>query len=347
MRALGLLGLASLLAACEGSQAAGLELRLGEERCGEPSCQTRLLGRGLYVSAGAPEGADPLATEEGQLLFYGEGRTETGTTVVVELAFGERGLARARYREIKDGRVLFRGRVEQPTLEVEPDGRRRFHLVALDGGKVRFVDGTIEGLGEVVIDETGQVEGGGCGGDDPNPDVVIYWPGPGPIRPTPDPEPSPTPTMPVSSAPADEGCGGSDPNPDKDGTSGCEGDSNTPTSSGSSSCEGDSGDTGASSSCEGDTSPSSSSSSSSCEGDGSSSSSSSSGCEGDGSSSSSSSSGCEGDSSSSSSSSCEGDTISTAACAPFLPWERILAILGRTFGPVSLVGVWNRLTRRR
>lgn len=318
MRAFGLLGLASLVAACEGSQAAGLELQVGAETCGEPACQTRLLGQGLYVSAGEPRGDDPLATEEGQLLFYGEGQTETGTTVVVELAFGERGLARARYREIKDGRVLFRGRVDQPTLEVEPDGRRRFHLVALDGPEARIVDGTIEGLGEVVVDETGRVEGGGCGGEDPDPDVVIYWPGPGPVYPTPDPDPSPTPTMPVSSAPADEGCGGGEPEPSEPETSGCEGDSSTPTSS-SSSCEGDTSES-SSSSCEGDTSESSSSSSSGCEGDSS--------------------------SSSSSSSSCEGDTASAAACVPLMPWERILAILGRTFGPISLVGVWNRFKRR-
>ncbi|MBK6688404.1 MAG: hypothetical protein IPG45_28280 [Deltaproteobacteria bacterium] len=320
MRNLGLLGLASLLAACEGSQAAGLELRLGEETCGEPRCQTRLLGQGLYVSAGEVQGDDPLANEEGQLLFYGEGQTETGTTVVVELAFGERGLTRARYREIKDGRVLFRGRVEQPTLEIEPDGRRRFHLVAVDGPKARIVDGTIEGFGQVVINEEGQVEGGGCGGEDPDPDVVIYWPAPGPVHRVPDPNPSPTPTMPVSTAPADEGCGGGDPEPNNPDTSGCEGDTSTPTSSDTSGCEGDT---------------SSSSSSSGCEGDTSSSSSSSSGCEGDSS------------SSSSSSSSCEGDTVSAAACAPLLPWDRILAILGRTFGPISLVGVWNRIKRRR
>lgn len=353
--------LAAALVGCEGSQAAGLELSITDGACQGPHCLVSLSGQGLYVSAGEPQGDDPLATEAGQLLFYGEGQTQTGTTVVIEAAFDDlTQVRRVRYREIRDGRVTFRGQASAPTYTIDPLGRRHLNFVVEAPAGSRRVEAEIQPLGELTVDDHGAVESGGCGGEDPRePAILLYWPTP-PVRPVPVPDPDPPPPpAPPQSAPSDSGCD-DEPAPGPGASSessGCEGDPG-PTSgpdTTSSGCEGDgtsSSSSDSTSSCEGDPGPSSSDSSSSCEGEssGPASSGSSSSCEGDpGPSSSSSADGCESGSSSgsssSSSSSCEGD--SAVACVPVLPLERILATLGRTFGPVSMVGLWNRVRRRR
>jgi hypothetical protein len=326
--AIATIGLA--LVACEGSEPARLSLTVVGEGCADPPCRdVHLAGQGLYVVSAEPTSNDALATEAGMLTFFGETRTSSGTTVVVELAFNAGDVpTRARYREIgENGGVIFRGEI-RALASVPGAHGRGFRFTAInreDPEDIRAVFGEIVTAQATTTipttEDPDEYEDTGCGGE------VIVYPDPDPTNPDPiDPGPSPDPD-PIDPSPGPGPAPDpSDPAPAED--SGCEGDTTSDTSS--SSCEGDTTDSSSSSSCEGDSA--SSSSSSSCEGDTASSSSS---CDGGGSS-----------SASSSCSGCEGD-VAAASCVPMLPLERILGSLFRMFGPISLVGWWNRRKRGR
>ena len=330
--------LAGLAAACGGSEPVGVQLTVSSGECAAAGCRWGASGSGIVVAADVG-GGDALAAGPGQPVLYAEAMGPDATTVVVELSFAGQTAHRARYREVRDGRVVFRGRVSEvtgslPGADTAGPVAGYFSFVATEDGVARHVRGAILPATDqrrrhrVVACEqyVATPTYVSCEGEVyvPPPDL----PGPTPDEPwTPDPSPDPMPTPTPSPTPdstdgttdsprptvrpppSDSGCEDYDPEPTTS-DSGCEGDSMSTSDSG---CEGDSMST-SDSGCEGD----------SASGD----------------------SGCEGDSMSSSRDSCEGEgTEVMAAVAP--GGSRVFASLARLFWPVGLAGLFNRGARRR
>ncbi|MCB9652048.1 MAG: hypothetical protein H6730_36425 [Deltaproteobacteria bacterium] len=340
-----------LVAGCGGSEPIGVQMTVRPTGCeADEACAWSASGSGILVEAAESERSD-LSSSAGEPTLYAEAMRDDGVLVVAEVSFLNGVARKARYREVEDGKVTFKGKVADlqgilPTVDERGPVAGYFSFVAQDRDDVRTVAGLIlPATGDAVRlrpDSSVSVSTEtyvSCEGevyvpppDLPDlPDVVPDEPWtPDPEQPsTPDPEtPRPTPSV-----PADSGCDDTtDPEPSTASDSGCEGDDYDTSSASDSGCEGDDygSGTASDSGCEGDTMSSSSDS----------------GCEGDGydSMSSSSDSGCEGDDYDSDS--CEGGEA--AAAAVVVPGSsRIFASLFRLLWPVGLAGAFNRGARRR
>lgn len=318
---------APLLFSCAGdARHARVELDLRTEPCASKDpvdCTVHLVGSGLIFTAGSEtEGA-----EAGTDTLYAEIETSSGALALIEIGLLDRGIRHIRYREVMDGLVSLKARVEDSRLKVPLEGTWQFSFDAVDAdapegtaparvitnGLVLPHDGDVRTR---VSDASGSGGGSkdGSGGSDGTHVVVIldgYTPprreaDPGPDRGPDQPRRRRSePDMPVyddSSGGCDSdpdydsgGCGGS--SPDYDSGGGCEGDSS------GGGCDGGGGDTGG---CEGDTADSA----------------------GD----------CD---------SCEGDVAMRADLPPEVRRRRAILSMLRLSWPVWIAGWFNRKKRRR
>jgi hypothetical protein len=354
-----------LAVGCGGSEPIGVQLAVQTSACGEADCRWTASGSGILAET-ADSGADDLSTHVGAPTLYAEATRADDTLVVVEISFVGALAQRARYREVQDGRVSYRGQVAElqghlPSFDDAGPvaGRFSFLVRAPDGAWRRVAGLIIPATGEAVrvtperSESVATPTSVSCQGEVyvPPPELPDDLPAPDPDEPwTPtdpgtDPDPMPDPSTPepgstdgtTSSPPPPAMPSGYTPPED----SGCD-DTSSPEPSGAadSGCEGD--DSGGMSApadggCEGDDSGGMSAPADS-------------GCEGDGSggSSSSSDTGCDGDSPGSSNDSCEGAEPMAAAAVTVVPGSsRVFASLARLFWPIGLAGLFNRGARRR
>lgn len=318
-----------------------VSLTIERKGCVQSTCVESLSGSG-YIYQTAEKGS----FEAGPRTLYSEIYTSSGTLSLLEIGIDERGRRKVRYREISDGKVVFRGRIVNAHVEIPQVGSWAFRFEAYDAndpnadrpariitsGSVAGRDGqlravqvgtrqTPEGYREprvvIYVDQDY-----GCGGSD---DYLPTDPSdprfPGNVEPATDIEVPPE----VPEGPDGPGVPPGTPTPgfpeppespespdwSSDG-GGCEGDDYDD----SSGCDGDSGDSGG---CEGD----SMSSSGGCDDD----SSMGSGCDsGDG---------------------CEGDTTMHSSLSAKRRMRRGLRSMARLGWPLILAGYFNRRRKYR
>lgn len=311
-----------LLCSCAGdARHARVELDLRTEPCASDDpidCTVHLVGSGLIFTAGSETDNAVAGTDT----LYAEIETASGALALIEIGLEERGIRHIRYREVKDGAVSLKARVEQPRLKVPKEGPWQFSFDAVDDDApegaepVRVITNgqVLPHEGDVrteVEDPSGGGGGGGSSGGTSEPHVVIILDGYTPPRRAPEPT-SPSepygdddPRGPVYDPPVIDSGGGCDGDTDYDSGGGCDGDSGG-------GCEGDTSDYDAG------------------------------GCDGGGG-------GCEGDTAGSAPDcdSCEGDVAMRADLPPEVQRRRALLSMLRLSWPMWLAGWFNRKNRGR